>query len=208
MLELLGTLPDAKVTMTWGSPHFRVSDKIFSGWGADKDGRYSMSAKLDKDKQAALVASDPRFQVAAYVGKHGWVSFTPGDKPDLGEIEALLLESYRNVATKAQVAKLDGEAQPARKAAAKPAMKQPAAKAKAAKATKTTPTAKATKTTPAAKTTPTAKATKTTPAAKTRPTAKATKARSAAKAKPAGDKAKRAIRAAAKKKQPAPKRRG
>lgn len=145
LVELIGTLPDAKVTMTWGEPHFRVGDKIFSGWGAHKDGRYAMSAKLDKDKQAALVSSDPRFSVAPYVGKHGWVSFAPGDKPDLGEIEALLLESYRNVATKTQVAKLDGGARPAAKAApAKPAKARPAkpaAKAKpaAAKAAKAKP---------------------------------------------------------------------
>jgi predicted DNA-binding protein (MmcQ/YjbR family) len=107
LLAIVEALPNTKVTMTWGSPHFRVGDKIFSGWGAGQDGRYSMGAKLDKDKQAALVASDPRFEIAPYVGKHGWVSFFPGDKPDFGEIEALLLESYRAIAPKAQVAALD-----------------------------------------------------------------------------------------------------
>jgi predicted DNA-binding protein (MmcQ/YjbR family) len=154
LVELIATLPDARVTMTWGSPHFRVGDKIFSGWGADKAGIYSMSAKLDKDKQAALVASDPRFQVAAYVGKHGWVSFMPGDQPDLGEIEALLLDSYRNVATKAQVAKLDGGGGPAAKAAkaARPAAKAARPAAKAAKAAKADrPAAKAAKAAKAAR---------------------------------------------------------
>lgn len=137
LVELIGTWPETKVTMTWGEPHFRVGDKIFSGWGAHKDGRYSMGAKLDKDKQAALVASDPRFEVAPYVGKHGWVSFTPGDKPDLGEIEALLLESYRNVASKTQVARLDagggGSAGKTNKAGAA-GKTQKAAPAKAVKA--------------------------------------------------------------------------
>ena len=107
LVELIAKWPETKVTMTWGEPHFRVGDKIFSGWGAQKDGRYSMGIKLDKDKQAAFVASDPRFAIAPYVGKHGWVSFHPGDEPDLGEVEALLLESYRNVAPKTLVAKLD-----------------------------------------------------------------------------------------------------
>ena len=135
LVELIGTWPDTKVTMTWGEPHFRVGDKIFSGWGAHKDGRYSMGAKLDKDKQAALVASDPRFEVAPYVGKHGWVSFTPGDKPDLGEIEALLVESYRNVASKTQVARLDaGGAAGKTGAASKGGKPKKAAPAKAVKA--------------------------------------------------------------------------
>lgn len=107
LVELIAKWPETKVTMTWGEPHFRVGDKIFSGWGAHKDGRYSMGIKLDKDKQAAFVASDPRFAIAPYVGKHGWVSFHPGDEPDLGEVEALLLESYRNVAPRTLVAKLD-----------------------------------------------------------------------------------------------------
>lgn len=143
LVELIAKWPETKVTMTWGEPHFRVGDKIFSGWGAHKDGRYSMGIKLDKDKQAAFVASDPRFAIAPYVGKHGWVSFHPGDEPDLGEVEALLLESYRNVAPKTLVAKLDaggsggaaGE-RPAKKAAAKgqpPARRRAAAGQKPAK---------------------------------------------------------------------------
>ena len=142
LVELIGTWPETKVTMTWGEPHFRVGDKIFGGWGAHKDGRYSMGAKLDKDKQAALVASDPRFAVAPYVGKHGWVTFTPGDDPDVGELEALLLESYRNIASKAQLAKLDagGGGSGAAAAAKKPA---PAAKRKKAPAKKPAPAAKA-----------------------------------------------------------------
>lgn len=128
LVELIGSWPETKVTMTWGEPHFRVGDKIFSGYGAHKDGRYAMSAKLDKDKQAALVASDPRFQIAPYVGKHGWVAFYPGDEPDLGELEALLMESYRNVAPK-KLAEALGAAGPAK---AKPTRKpaKPAASAK------------------------------------------------------------------------------
>lgn len=146
LVELIGAWPETKVTMTWGEPHFRVGDKIFSGYGAHKDGRYAMSAKLDKDKQAALVASDPRFQIAPYVGKHGWVAFYPGDEPDLGELEALLMESYRNVAPK-KLAEALGAAQPAKaklKAARKPA--QPAKPAASAKRTaKAKPVSKAKK---------------------------------------------------------------
>lgn len=177
LVELIGTWPETKVTMTWGEPHFRVGDKIFGGWGAHKDGRYSMGAKLDKDKQAALVASDPRFTVAPYVGKHGWVTFTPGDDPDVGELEALLLESYRNIASKAQLAKLyagsgggGAKAKATKAPAKKPARKAPAKKPApvAAKAAVKAPAAKKAK--PAAKMPAVQKAA---PAKKAKPAAKA-----------------------------------
>ena len=48
--------------------------------------------------QASLVASDDRFTIAAYVGKHGWVELDLSGKVDWGEVEALVRESYRLVA--------------------------------------------------------------------------------------------------------------
>jgi predicted DNA-binding protein (MmcQ/YjbR family) len=155
LVVLVATLPNTRVTLTWGEPHFRVGDKIFGGWGAHKDGRYLLSAKLDKDKQAALVASDPRFQVAPYVGKHGWVAFQPGDDPDLGELEALVLESYRLIAPAKLVAQLPAAkaSKPLAKAgkplakAGKPLAKagKPAAKAGKPMAKASKPVAKANK---------------------------------------------------------------
>lgn len=120
MVAYVATLPQTKVTITWGEPHFRVGEKIFSGWGlimernerrlgsgvAGHDGVWRMGAKLHPDKQAALIASDPRFVIAPYVGKYGWVSFAPGPTPNWGEIEALLLESYYNIAPKKLVKEL------------------------------------------------------------------------------------------------------
>jgi predicted DNA-binding protein (MmcQ/YjbR family) len=50
--------------------------------------------------QAALVAADPRFKIAAYVGKHGWVDMELGERIDWNEIEALVRNSYRLVAPK------------------------------------------------------------------------------------------------------------
>jgi predicted DNA-binding protein (MmcQ/YjbR family) len=113
-------LPETKVTMTWGSPHLRVGDKIFTGWSLDDDKRsWSFNVKVDKDKQAALIASDPRFTTAPYVGKHGWVSVQiTKRKENWGEIAALVEESYRNIASKKQIAKLDGA--PTKKPTKKP----------------------------------------------------------------------------------------
>ena len=81
----------------------RVGDKIFTGWELGEGGKtWSFNVKLDKDKQAALVASEPRrFSVAPYVGKHGWVTVTVvKGKERWGEIEALVDEGYANVAPK------------------------------------------------------------------------------------------------------------
>lgn len=103
-------LPETKVTITWGSPHMRVRDKIFTGWGLEDDGeRWSFSVKLDKDKQAALVQSDPRFAIAAYTGKYGGTTMTvKKGEEDWGEIAALVEEGYRNVAPKGVAERLSG----------------------------------------------------------------------------------------------------
>lgn len=66
------SLPDTKLTMTWGKPHFRVGDKIFAGYG-EEDGTPVIGFKLEKKKAAALVKK-PGFAPAPYVGRHGWVS--------------------------------------------------------------------------------------------------------------------------------------
>src|SRR5262249_21668326 len=126
--------------------------KIFVGWGRHDDGGMSMGFKTDKELQAMLVASDPRFTVAAYVGKHGWVDMKLGPKPDWAEVEQFVVQSYRMIAptqlVQARAAPPPAGAAPApraapkAKAAAKPAAKaakakvasKPAAKAAPAKA--------------------------------------------------------------------------
>jgi predicted DNA-binding protein (MmcQ/YjbR family) len=93
-------LPDTTEVEAWGHPTFRVAGKIFVGFGGTGDGGASMSVKTTPEMQAALVSSDPRFTVAAYVGKHGWVSLAlpAGTRIDWNEVEALVRGSYRLVA--------------------------------------------------------------------------------------------------------------
>lgn len=97
-------LPDTKETLTWGSPHFRVANKIFCGLGEEK-GRLSLGFKLEMEHADAVV-QDPRFRRAAYVGKYGWVSVDAAAVEDWGEIEMLIRESYGLIAPKTSVAKL------------------------------------------------------------------------------------------------------
>lgn len=93
-------LPDSAEVEAWGHPTFRVAGKIFATFGGTEGGDASMSVKTTHEMQAALVSSDPRFTIAAYVGKHGWVSLAlaAGQKIDWNEIDALVRGSYRLVA--------------------------------------------------------------------------------------------------------------
>jgi predicted DNA-binding protein (MmcQ/YjbR family) len=87
-------LPGTAETLTWGEPHFRVADKIFVGFGI-KDGKATVGFKVDMLHADLLVAGDPRFTRAPYVGHKGWVSMdVTGGVKDWEEVRALILESY------------------------------------------------------------------------------------------------------------------
>ena len=55
MREICLSLPDTKETPTWGSPHFRVGDKIFAGCGEEK-GKGSIGFKLEMAHAAEIVS--------------------------------------------------------------------------------------------------------------------------------------------------------
>jgi predicted DNA-binding protein (MmcQ/YjbR family) len=97
-------LPDTKLTMTWGSPHFRVGEKIFCGYGAE-GGKRVLGIKLSLPHAKAAV-KEPRFWPAPYVGKHGWVSMDITQKKSWREVAELIRESYELIASKASLAKL------------------------------------------------------------------------------------------------------
>ena len=103
--EICLALPDSKETLTWGSPYFRVGDKIFAGYG-ETDGRPSVGFKLEKP-HAEMIVADPRFTPSKYVGRHGWVTMDLADVDDWGHVEDLILESFHLIAPKRTLAKLD-----------------------------------------------------------------------------------------------------
>jgi predicted DNA-binding protein (MmcQ/YjbR family) len=109
--EICLSLPDTKETLTWGTPHFRVADKIFCGCGEER-GRPSIGFKLEMDHADAVI-QDPRFRRAPYVGHKGWVSMDPTGTLDWEEVRALVLESYRLIAPKKTLRKLEGATRPA-----------------------------------------------------------------------------------------------
>ena len=132
LISIATALPGAVEDRPWGSVHCKVGGKIFVGWGRHDDGEMSVGFKTHKVLQSMLVASDPRFTVAAYVGKHGWVDMKPGKKPNWAEVEQFIEDSYRMIAPKRLVKELEARDAPA---ATKPAATKPAATKRPARKT-------------------------------------------------------------------------
>jgi predicted DNA-binding protein (MmcQ/YjbR family) len=144
--KIIAKLPEAVEDTPWGSIHWKVRGKIFGGWGRDDEKGSSIGFKTDKELQAMLVKSDPRFAIAAYVGKHGWVDMALGERPDWAEVEHFIVESYKMIAP-AKLAALVGGVAPVAPAAKKPAKKvaKPAARRAAAKPSRKPTSSKAKK---------------------------------------------------------------
>jgi predicted DNA-binding protein (MmcQ/YjbR family) len=103
--EICLALPDTKLTITWGHPHFRVGEKIFAGYG-EEGGKASIGFKLEMAHARRIIDEDARFSPAPYVGRHGWVSMDASRITDWDEVRSLIHESYRLIAPKRSVVKL------------------------------------------------------------------------------------------------------
>lgn len=98
------SLPNTRATLSWGSPHFRVGDKIFCGIG-DEKGRLTIGFKLEMDHADAVI-QDPRFWRAPFVGRYGWVSMAVEPKMNWRQVKAFVEESYRLIAPKPRTPKV------------------------------------------------------------------------------------------------------
>ncbi len=105
MLRALSAkFPETSEVEAWGHPTFRVDDKIFASFG-EHEGEPSIGCKQTRPDQAVLV-EDPRFHVAPYVGRYGWIGIKV-DQVKWPLVAELVEQSYRLVAPKRLVAKLD-----------------------------------------------------------------------------------------------------
>ena len=110
--KLCLALPEATEKEAWGSPTFRVRDKLFAHYLNDHhgDGRVALWCKAPVGDQDVLVESDPKvFFVPPYVGHKGWIGVRLDRDPDWDEVAELLEESYRMTAPKRLLALLDPE---------------------------------------------------------------------------------------------------
>jgi len=90
-------LPATVETTSFGHPAFLVGGRLFVVLEKYK-GRLCIVFKAEPLQQQALVESEPKFMVAPYVGKDGWVSMVAEEKLDWREVRRHVAGSHRLVA--------------------------------------------------------------------------------------------------------------
>ena len=89
------SLPAVEERETWDHPTFRVRNKMFLTLAGDGS---TATLKATPADQTALIAADPEtYQVAAYVGRHGWVTVAL-DRVDQDDLRELVVDAWRQVA--------------------------------------------------------------------------------------------------------------
>jgi predicted DNA-binding protein (MmcQ/YjbR family) len=107
--------PEATEDFPWGERAIKVKGKVFLFMGADGD-EVSFSVKLPHSR--FFVLDLPNTEPTHYgLGKYGWVTarFPGAPKASLDIYRMWIDESYRAVAPKKLVARLEGASTPARK---------------------------------------------------------------------------------------------
>lgn len=99
-------LPETDEVATFGHPTFRAGKKTFAVF-EEYRGELTLALKATPSDQDVLL-HDPRFFATPYVGQHGWVSLRMSGAVDWGEVEDLVVASYRTVALKRMLAALRG----------------------------------------------------------------------------------------------------
>ena len=91
-------LPETGEKISWGHPNFTAGGRMFAAFGVYQ-GRPRMGIATSLDEQAFLV-QDPRFEVASYVGKYGWVSVWLDLDPEWDLLEQLLRGAHERILAK------------------------------------------------------------------------------------------------------------
>jgi predicted DNA-binding protein (MmcQ/YjbR family) len=104
-------LPGSEEYVMVHHPAFRVGKKPFAIAGLHDERKGSaLSINFGVDEQQLLL-DDGRFSRTPYIGQHGWVSIAQEDLR-AGELESLVIDSWRRIASKRQLAEHDAAEQP------------------------------------------------------------------------------------------------
>jgi len=109
MREICAPLPEAVEGEVFGAPTFRVREKNFAMVRRPEEGT-AVWCKAAPGFQDAIIDRDPdRYFAPPYVGPKGWIGAWLDDDidPDWDEIEEIVIASYRLIAPKRLVARLD-----------------------------------------------------------------------------------------------------
>jgi len=97
--------PEAYEEFPWGHSAIKVKKKAFLFMGTDESGRFSISVKLPHSRDMAVDL--PFTEPTGYgLGKSGWVTAYVTDTKSLDLIKAWIEESYRAIAPKRLLRKL------------------------------------------------------------------------------------------------------
>lgn len=102
-------LPEGTEKEAWGSPTFRVRDKMFAMYldNHHGDGRLALWLKSTREEQELLVGADAtNFFVPPYVGHKGWLGVHLDRGLDWDEIADHVAAAYRLAAPKRLLAQL------------------------------------------------------------------------------------------------------
>lgn len=110
--KLCLALPESHEVEAWGSPTFRVRNKLFAMYADASDhhggGRYGVWVKATRVSQDLMVRTAPgRFFVPPYVGPSGWVGVWLDGDVDWDELSDLLRDAYRMTAPKRMAVALE-----------------------------------------------------------------------------------------------------
>jgi hypothetical protein len=104
-------LPEATERASHGSPAFFVGKQFAMLWingHHDHHFPHLWCAAAFGVQEELIGRSPDRFFRPPYVGSRGWIAVRLDDSADFNELAMLLHDAYRCVATKRQVALLDG----------------------------------------------------------------------------------------------------
>ena len=98
-------MPEAHEVEAWGTPTFRVRNKLFAMYANPAThtgaGRPGVWIKAAPENQVMMIAARPdRFFRPPYVGPSGWIGVWLDRRPDWEEIGGLLEDGWRLVAPK------------------------------------------------------------------------------------------------------------
>jgi len=91
-------LPETSEGTQFGMPVWRAGRRVFA-WCYSYDGPVHAAFWVGVPSQA-LMSSDPRFSIPAFMGHNGWIALDVSKGIRVREIEPLALDSYRHFALK------------------------------------------------------------------------------------------------------------
>jgi hypothetical protein len=100
-------LPETSRATQFGAPVWKAGKKTFCSTH-HRQGRLQLSFRVGPERQQALTL-DPKFTIPAFTGHNGWIELDVEDHTPWGEIESLLLTSYRHFALKRMLKTLETE---------------------------------------------------------------------------------------------------